>query len=209
MLPDPLRNATGLCALIFWLWSGVTAGQSDFYRQQRDKPPGTVIGVDWMDTRNFSLLDYRRMLVNGVAPTPNELQGRWRGVNDGIVRLAGYRQFIKEIGTTGEIEFGENVKVHQLSNQCLRALGWQPKLNADGTVAREGRFRIKAPSGRGRLGHAALFSYRDSGNPGSDPARLLVDRVVRIDQDHLLGLVTAKFGPVEIPLAYFMLERID
>lgn len=170
---------------------------------------GAVFGVDMMDTRNFSLLDYRRILVNGETPTVEELRGRWRGVNKGVVTLVGYGQFIKEIGIEGEACFGDNVQVHQVSAECLRALGWQPKIAASGLVERRGRFQIKPADGRGPYGHAATFSYRDGGNPKSDPVRLLVDKVVKVDENHLLGRATARFGLIDIPLAYFMLERIE
>ncbi len=170
---------------------------------------GGVFGVDMMDTRNFSLLDYRRILVNGETPTAEELCGRWRGVNKGIVTLVGYGQFVKEIGIDGEACFGDNVQVHQVSAECLRALGWQPKIAADGLVERRGKFQIRPANGRGPFGHAATFSYRDGGNPKSDAVRLIVDKVVKVDENHLLGRATARFGLIDIPLAYFMLERIE
>lgn len=170
-------------------------------------------GVDLMDTRNFRLIDYRRMFKAGRAPTVAEMQGRWRGVNKGVVNLAGYNQFIKEIGLTGDVCLGDNVQVHQVSNDILRCMGWQPKIDECGQIERRGTFKIYGPGGRDGIGgrafrHGAKFSYRDGGNPRGDASKLLVDRVVMIDCNHMLGRATAKFGPINIPLAYFVLERI-
>ena len=39
---------------------------------------------DILDTRKYSLLDYRRMFSNGRTPEPHEMVGYWRGVNKGI-----------------------------------------------------------------------------------------------------------------------------
>lgn len=165
--------------------------------------------VDLMDTRNFRLIDYRRMFMNGRTPDPAELVGHWRGVNKGIVELVGYKQFIKEITPNGLCLSGDNIQVGQVNNSLLRSMGWQPKVDWNtGQLERNGRFAIKGPNGRGKFGHGAVFSYREGGNRLTDPANLLVDKVVMIGPNHVLGRVTANFGPVHIPLAYFVLERM-
>ncbi len=172
---------------------------------------------DIMDTRNNRLIDYRRMFKHGRTPTPAELQGMWRGVNKGIVTLVGYKQFVKEIQPCGSILIGDNIQVHQVSNDMLRCFGWQPKIQTDGQIERLGKFVVKPPKSSTRLGHRRLspfahgaeISYRDGGNDPHDPVRLLVDRIVMIDDNHVLGRATAKFGLVQIPLAYFVLERIQ
>jgi hypothetical protein len=166
---------------------------------------------DIMDTRNFSLLDYRRMFVNGTTPSPAELAGRWRGVNKGIVELVGYRQFIKEITPQSCQLTGDNVMVEQVSADILRSCGWQVKSDPqsiDG-IKRKGKFAIEEPRGIGAFKHGTIFNYRNGDNKKSDPVRLLVDKVVKIDDNHLLGRATANFGPVQIPLAYFVLERME
>jgi hypothetical protein len=38
---------------------------------------------------------------------------------------------------------------------------------------------------------------------------LIVDKVVKIDENHLLGRAVARIGLVQVPLAYFMLERAN
>ncbi|MEZ6094786.1 MAG: hypothetical protein R3C03_11210 [Pirellulaceae bacterium] len=169
---------------------------------------------DLMDSRNFSLFQYRRMFMAGRTPRPEEMIGAWRGVNKGIVNLAGYNQFIKEITPVGNCLFGDNIQVHQVSNNLLRCFGWQPKQNVDGTMQREGKFAVQSPSTRTGIGsrrfrHGAVFSYRDGGNSKHDPVRVIVDRVVMIDDNHMLGRASARLGPFQIPLAYFVLERIS
>jgi len=169
---------------------------------------------DWMDTRNFRLIDYRRLFLQSQPPSPDELVGQWRGVNKGIVTLVGYRQFIKEVQPCGQILIGDNIEVEQVSENVLRCFGWQPKFDEAGQLLREGKF-VVYPPGRRKLqlpsafDHGAEINYRDGGNRRSDPVRLLVDRVVKLDNDHLLGRATARFGICQIPLAYFILERVS
>lgn len=164
---------------------------------------------DIMDVRNYSLLDYRRMFMSGRTPTPAELQGQWRGVNKGIVRLFGFRQFIKEIQPSGCTLVGDNIQVHQVSDQLLRCCGWQPKFDArTGMLERNGRYLVKRPTFRGPFGHGVVFSYREGGNPRGDLSRLIVDQVVMIDHHHLLGRASVRLGLVKVPVAYFVLERI-
>ena len=164
---------------------------------------------DWMDTRQFTLLDYRRMFKQGRTPCNQDLMGYWRGANKGIVELAGYRQFIKEIVPDGSCIKGDNIQVGQVNQDVLRSIGWQPKIDElTGQPERNGKFSVLPPHGRGTFGHGTVFSYREGGNTRLDPVNLLVDKVVMINENHLLGRVTAKFGLIEIPLAYFVLERM-
>ena len=166
---------------------------------------------DLLDTRNYSLLDYRRLFQTGRTPEAHEMVGYWRGVNKGIVELVGYRQFIKEIlpDNNGVIR-GDNIKVGQINQDMLRCLGWQPVPDPQtGEFARQGKFAIQPPRGIGAFKHGATFNYRDGGNGRTDPANLLVDKVVMLDANHMLGRATANFGPLQIPLAYFVLERIQ
>ncbi len=179
--------------------------------RSRIKRPKSHGSVDVMDTRNFTLFDYRKMFTEGRTPAPAELIGRWRGVNKGIVELVGYRQFIKDIVATPCDIRGDNILVHQVSNDMLRSIGWAPKpgMPEEGYVSRVAKFAIEAPQGVGPFKHGAVFSYKNGENELKDPVRILVDKVVVLDRNHLLGRVTANFGLVRIPLAYFTLERIE
>ena len=164
---------------------------------------------DIMDTRNFRLIEYRRMFAEGRTPHASELVGYWRGVNKGIVELFGYKQFIKEILPNGSSISGDNLKVGQVNNDLLRSMGWRPVIDPEtGSPERTNKFGIRGPDGRGAFGHGAIFSYREGSNRPADPVNLLVDKVVMVGPNHVLGRATANFGPVHIPLAYFMLERM-
>ena len=175
-------------------------------------PVQNYVGPDVANVGQHRLLEYRRMFRNGVTPAPHEMTGLWRGANKGIVEIAGYRQFIKDIRPDGHGGIiGDNIQVHQLSKPGqLRLNGWQPKYDsATGGFERQGRFAVQPATGRGRFGHGATFSYADGGNRRNDPANLLVDQVVRINDHQMLGRAVAKFGPIRIPLAYFVLERVQ
>ncbi|QEG24734.1 hypothetical protein [Mariniblastus fucicola] len=184
-------------------------GDGAIWRTRLERP-NSQGSVDIMDTRNFTLLDYRKMFHEARTPEPYEMVGRWRGVNKGIVELAGYRQFIKEIVPTPCDLRGDNILVEQVSNDLLRSIGWAPiaGMPEEGYVSRVGAFQIQPPCGNGKFKHGAVFSYRDGDNLRSDPVRLLVDKLVVLDRNHLLGRVTADFGPIKIPLSYFTLERV-
>lgn len=184
-------------------------GEGAAWRTRLERP-NSQGRVDVMDTRNFTLRDYRKMFSAGRSPTSDELVGQWRGVNKGIVELVGYRQFIKQIVPTPCDLRGDNISVEQVSNDLLRSMGWAPLAGPpeDGYVSRIGGFQVQEPSGLGRFKHGAVFNYRDGDNEPRDLARLLVDKVVVLDRNHLLGRVTANFGPLKIPLSYFTLERI-
>jgi len=168
-------------------------------------------GFDIMDTSNFRLIDYRRLFQTGRPPEPAEMVGNWRGVNKGIVELVGYRQFIKEITVQNNgVITGDNIKVSQTSQELLRSFGWIPTTDPKtGALERQGKFAIQPPRGIGAFKHGVVFKYRDGANKKTDPVRLLVDKVVMLDSGHMLGRATANFGPIQIPLAYFVLERIQ
>ena len=164
---------------------------------------------DLMATDQHRLLQYRRMYRNGTTPHPAELNGQWNGVNKGIVEIAGYSQFIKDIQVDGcGRGYGDNVQVKQVKAGQVRLNGWQPKYDLRAKdFERRGSFAVQQANGRGFFGHGHTFSYADGNNPAKDPARLLEDQVVKIDDNHMLGRAVAKFGPFKIPLSYFVLER--
>lgn len=169
-----------------------------------------VMHSDVMNTQGVRLIEYRRMFRQGQTPTAADLVGNWRGVNRGIVELVGYKQFIKEIKPGNCALTGDNIMVHQVSNELLRSFGWQVKADASSSdgLKRKGKFAIRDARGIGPFKHGVVFDYRQGNNRKTDPVRLIVDQVVKIDDNHLLGRATAKFGPIKIPLAYFVLERM-
>ena len=169
---------------------------------------------DIMDTTGHGLLYYRRIMLQGTTPTTGELAGQWRGVNRGIVEVAGYTQFIKDIKPQNGRWQGDNIQVKQVRPDQVRYSGWNPivkpsNMGYNPTIERRGQFALQAPTRRGPFGRGVIFSYRDGGNAKNDPAKLLEDRVVKIDDNHMIGRATANFGPVRIPISYFMLERVE
>ncbi len=169
---------------------------------------------DIMDTTGNGLLHYRRMMMRGTTPTAQELAGQWRGVNRGIVEVAGYNQFIKDIKPQNGRWQGDNIQVNQVKSHQVRYSGWNPitkssTMGYNPSYERKGQFAVQAPDHRGAFGRGVIFSYRDGGNAKNDPARLLQDRVVKIDDNHMIGRATANFGPIRIPLSYFVLERVE
>ena len=182
---------------------------ADFYADYPQNTPLVVAGSDIMDTTNNNLWHYRRLYRTGTTPQPQELAGQWNGVNKGIVEVVGYRQFVKsiDVGSNGQV-YGDNIQVQQVQSSELRTNGWQTKFDyRNNLLERRGGYAVQAPTYRGYFGQGAVFSYANGNNPPKDPARLLEDQVVRIGDNHMLGRAVAKFGPIRIPLSYFILER--
>ena len=160
------------------------------------------IGHPAWNTEDYTLLDYRRLMIKSRAPNPHELQGTWQGINKGIATVAIDKRFIKEFQSVNGQVYGDNVIVMQNG-------GWQPKLDPQtGAIERQGKFLVQeGPRGFGAFRNGAVLNYRKGGNRTLDPARLISDRVVKLDENHMLGRATAKFGPFEIPLSYFVIQR--
>ena len=208
------RNASGISSAQATSHFGWTAPQG--FVPSND-PPITykqAKNFDVMDISGHGLLHYRRIYSQGTSPQAHELPGQWIGVNRGIVQIAGYNQFIKEINFNNGQLAGDNIQVKQVPAGKVRQQGWKPKPAPQNgryqpdAVERLGKYSVQAPNHRGPFGRGAIFSYRDGGNAKNDPARLLMDRVVKIDDNHMIGRATANFGPVRIPLSYFVLERV-
>lgn len=164
---------------------------------------------DLMAIDQHSLFQYRRMYRSGTTPQPHELAGQWNGVNKGIVQAVGFGQFVKDfqVSPNGQV-FGDNIQVSQVKPGQVRLNGWKQKFDYQASdYERIGKFAVQPANGRGFFGRGATLSYADGGNPKGDPAELLQDQVVRLDANHMLGRAVAKFGPLKIPLAYFVLER--
>lgn len=167
----------------------------------------TSYNVDLMDTDSFTLRDYRRLYMTGSTPSQAELVGTWRGINKGIVTLFGYNDFIKDIQYTECGVFGDNHEVDSdpWSNNCDSTA----RLDFSRIQQDNDRFKVKSANCVGRFGHGTIFSYREGGNRRFAAANLLVDKVVKIDDCHLIGRVTARTLVGPVPIAYFVLERID
>lgn len=229
LMKNPIAAASLFLSAVFTLFAGIAQSQAqpsypqNLGQQHRAVNHGGVTYYavvpdtprdDIMDTTGHGLGYYRRKMLRGTTPTSQELSGQWRGVNRGIVEVAGYNQFIKDIQPQNGRWQGDNIQVHQVKSHQVRYSGWNPIIKSstmgyNPTVERKGQFAVQTPNYRGPFGRGAILSYRDGGNPRKDPARLLEDRVMKIDDNHMIGRATANFGPIRIPLSYFVLERVE
>jgi len=156
-----------------------------------------------LNTDNYNLFQYRRMMLNHPAPHPHELQGTWRGINKGVATLAIDERFIKDFRDVNGQIYGDNINVHQGSG------GWTPiQDHQTGDAQRQGKFLVQQAHGIGPFRHAVVLNYSKGGNGKLDPANLISDQLVKLDDNHMLGRATAKFGPIKIPLAYFVLQKV-
>ena len=178
--------------------------------QESTEPKSKYDLLDLTEGRPLQVrLRLRRLLLSHDAPTMDEMHGLWKGINTGVIpQQFGFSQFIKDLDTLSLKPQGTNILVHQTPRSEVRYTGWQPLLDKRGNVLREGSFGILPPSGFGGFGYSASTSYRHGNNHPLSPSNLLLNRIVKLDDDHLLGQATIKLGKVHIPVGYFVLERI-
>ena len=161
-----------------------------------------------MNVDNFRLLQYRRMMKSGQRLQPDELLGSWRGVNKGIATWAIDDQFVKHFRREGGQVYGGNISVHQVPNDQLAQSGWRPINDQSfGSQKRELDFLVQTPKRKRARKKGVVLNYRKGGNRMMDPTKLILDELVRLDENHLLGRATVRLGPIKIPVAYFVLER--
>ena len=168
--------------------------------------PAVAVGTPThraLNTENYSLLQYRLIMINSPAPDPFELQGMWRGVNKGIATVAIDKRFIKDFQNVNGQIYGDNIDVRQ-GNRSWETI----QDRRTGSVKRQGKFLVQRPSGSGPFRHGVFLNYSKGGNRKLDPANLISDRLVKLDDNHMLGRATVKLGPIRIPLAYFVLQRV-
>jgi hypothetical protein len=175
----------------------------------------TALGVpsSTASPRAVELLTQPRRQLDGwlescPAPTPATLHGQWRGINRGIgISLTGVGQFIKDFDTQATgcdavIGRGSNILVEQVPIEQLGCRGWQPRIDQQtGDFQRRGDFAIVARE-------ATVLDYSMGSNPGWDPARWLVDELVQVDADLLLGRAYLQWGRLRVPVSYFTLQRM-
>ena len=100
--------------------------------------------------------------------------------------------------------FGDNILVHQDRGPNA----WRPRRDHGGNLSRQGKFLVQGPRGRGAFRHALNLDYSRGGNRPLDPANLVMDQVVKLDDHHMLGRASVRIGLIKIPLAFFVLERV-
>ncbi len=136
------------------------------------------------------------------------LDGRWHGINKGAGAAAiGLTQDIKVFSVSGTCPTGHNVAVHQVSIDELDCRGFQPKISRlTGCEKTMGNFVIIPHT---KSCEPLKLDYTQADNSSLDPSRWLVDELVMIDHDMLLGKAYTKVGQHLMPVAFFVLTRAE
>lgn len=142
------------------------------------------------------------------APDIGTISGKWNGINKGVgSAMMGLTQDVKVLEGDSCVT-GYNILVKQVSIKDLPCRGFQPELDPETCQPKTmGNFVAVAPNCCGKLGHTVKLDYTIAENPWYDPSRFLIDEIVAIDDDILLGRATANIGTMYIPVAYFVLTR--
>ncbi len=146
------------------------------------------------------------LLAQSAAPDKESLAGEWRGINKGIgPALIGMTQDVKTFRFDGCETIGHNIMVNQVPICRLDCRGWIAKREIlSGEKKTIGNFvAISQHSAAAPL----LLDYTIADNPWYDPSRLLVDELVSIDDDLLLGRANILVAGRRVPIAYFVLFR--
>ena len=157
----------------------------------------------------------RSMMDSRPGADPMALVGwEYRGVNmPAAFAVAGIRRFIKgfHLADDGSV-LGYNVAVAGASLE----VAWQERRQPDGRRAFAPFLVSAVDSGlpHSRYPHALLLDYGAAHDPALGPATALASRlrdyVVRVrrgSDDLLLGRAFLSFDTIDLPVAYFALER--
>jgi hypothetical protein len=149
-----------------------------------------------------------RAFVRGGTPTIDDLLGwEFRGLNTRLwglratARIVGLKKFVKGFfrGEDGRA-MGYNCNAAQNATDARWHIAPRRfasyEVDAVDPTARDNAYL-----------HAVLLDYSKAGNPRTDPARVLRDYVVQLDNDLFLGKAYYAFGPARVPSNFFILER--
>jgi hypothetical protein len=170
----------------------------------------TVASPAFRDLATSSRSELEAALRRGDPPSIESLLGyEYRGFNrPASTALLGIRKFIKGFFPVRDEAFGFNSRVAQNGI----AGEWIAKA-ADAGSGRYAFFGVAPvqPGARdSRYPQALLLDYARGSNPPYDPARLLRDYLVRVDEgsdDLLLGKAYLAVGPARVAMGFFILER--
>ena len=149
-----------------------------------------------------------RLMQTRPAPDLTTISGKWNGINKGVgSAMMGLMQDVKVLEGDQRV-CGYNILVKQVAIVDLPCRGWQPVRDPKTCQPKTmGNFVAVAPTYCGKLGHTLKLDYTNAENLWYDPSRFLIDELVQIDNDILLGRATANIGTMHIPVAYFVLTR--
>lgn len=155
---------------------------------------------------SHSAFELDSMMTRYPAPSIDMLEGRWHGINKGVGAAAiGLTQDIKVFSVNGPCPKGHNVAVHQVALDELDCRGFQPKISPLTCCEKTmGNFVIVAPCA---TCEPLKLDYTQAENSPTDPSRWLVDELVMIDHDMLLGKAYVQVGRSRMPVAFFVLVR--
>ena len=154
--------------------------------------------------------ELEEVLRGGGPPSTTALLGHeYRGFNHpALTRLLGIRKFIKGFFPAGELAFGFNARTRQNGLEgdwIARPDDANPRPFAFFGIA-----PVQPEARDARYPNAVLLDYARGNNPAYDPARLLRDHLVRVDEssdDLLLGKAYLALGRARAPVGFFLLER--
>jgi hypothetical protein len=148
------------------------------------------------------------LIDSGCSPNPKDLIGTWYGVNKGFgAAMAGLHQDIKVFQACEQGVTGHNILVQQVAVEELECKGWRSKRDPKTCEPKTmGNFVVETCfNERGKL--ILQLDYSQGENPSMDPSRYLVDELVLMEPDLLLGRARVRVGMVDMPIAYFVLFR--
>jgi hypothetical protein len=150
------------------------------------------------------------ILQRGRAPAIDALLGyEYRGFNHPRrSALLGIRSFLKGFFAAGDEAFGFNARARQngLDGEWLA----KPDDAHPRPFAFFGVAAVRPGERDSAYPHAVLLDYAAGRNAVYDPARLVRDYLVRVEEDSddlLLGKAYLAVGPARVRVGFFLLER--
>jgi hypothetical protein len=154
--------------------------------------------------------ELHQLMATKPSPAPCDLVGKWYGVNKGYgAAIAGIHQDVKVFRECEHGVSGYNILVEQVAVEELACKGWRPKLERKTCQPKTmGNFVVDCQPKEGcPCQQALVLDYSQADNPVFDPSRFLVDELVVIEPDLLLGRARFRMGWIDMPVAYFVLTR--
>ena len=165
-------------------------------------------GVSLISVAGARKRELRHIMKTFPPPCREDLHGVWIGLNRGVgPALLGISQFAKEFWTIDTNPHGDNITMIQCDPEhwgC--ACAWKPQLDA-GALDRHGNYRVIRSRCRLPFRDAVELDYSLAPN-GRSPERFIVDQLVQIDGNHLLGFAMVQLGKLRIGGFYFVLRRV-
>lgn len=184
----------------------VRAAQWNLARAIRPTNPATE-GMSLVTIAGASKRQLREWMQKCPPPTIAEMHGTWRGLNRGLgPAVLGFSQFTKTICTDCRGGHGDNITIKQVSPEYWCPQNWLAK-RKDHEFDRHGNYIVEPTVDRCSSRQGVILNYRAADNPLCDPARFLVDKIVKLDDRYLLGKAMYKVGLAKVTVAYFVLER--